>query len=434
MLTQQDRQILKLAIPSIVANITVPLLGMVDVAIVGHMGDAVYIGAISVGSMIFNVIYWVFGFLRMGTSGMTSQALGRRDLKSVVQMLCRSMAVGLAVAMIILIFQHPLKNAALAIVGPQEDVVNLASAYFDICVWGAPAMLTLYGLSGWYVGMQNTRMPMAISIMQNVVNIAASLILVFALGMKVEGVALGTVVAQYAGLAVSLALLFKYYGRLRKHFTLEGLFKIVKMLDFFKVNSDIFLRTICLVAVNLFFLSAGARQGNLILAVNTLLVQLYIFFSYFLDGFAFAGEALCGKYYGAQNHSAYLSTVRRVFLWGWIVAVGFTIVYGVGGQPFLGLLTDEDSVVKAAASYLPWAVAVPLVGVAAFVWDGVFVGITATKGMLVSSAVATALFFALYYMLRNEWGNHALWLAFIVYMAARGVVQTVIFEKCHKNW
>ena len=434
MLTQQDRQILKLAIPSIVANITVPLLGMVDVAIVGHMGDAVYIGAISVGSMIFNVIYWVFGFLRMGTSGMTSQALGRRDLKSVVQMLCRSMAVGLAVAMIILIFQHPLKNAALAIVGPQEDVVNLASAYFDICVWGAPAMLTLYGLSGWYVGMQNTRIPMAISIMQNVVNIAASLILVFALGMKVEGVALGTVVAQYAGLAVSLALLFKYYGRLRKHFTLEGLFKIVKMLDFFKVNSDIFLRTICLVAVNLFFLSAGARQGNLILAVNTLLVQLYIFFSYFLDGFAFAGEALCGKYYGAQNHSAYLSTVRRVFLWGWIVAVGFTIVYGVGGQPFLGLLTDEDSVVKAAATYLPWAVAVPLVGVAAFVWDGVFVGITATKGMLVSSAVATALFFALYYMLRNEWGNHALWLAFIVYMAARGVAQTVIFEKCHKNW
>lgn len=434
MLTQQDRQILKLAIPSIVANITVPLLGMVDVAIVGHMGDAVYIGAISVGSMIFNVIYWVFGFLRMGTSGMTSQALGRRDLKSVVQMLCRSMAVGLAVATIILIFQHPLKNAALAIVGPQEDVVNLASAYFDICVWGAPAMLTLYGLSGWYVGMQNTRIPMAISIMQNVVNIAASLILVFALGMKVEGVALGTVVAQYAGLAVSLALLFKYYGRLRKHFTLEGLFKIVKMFDFFKVNSDIFLRTICLVAVNLFFLSAGARQGNLILAVNTLLVQLYIFFSYFLDGFAFAGEALCGKYYGAQNHSAYLSTVRRVFLWGWIVAVGFTIVYGVGGQPFLGLLTDEDSVVKAAASYLPWAVAVPLVGVAAFVWDGVFVGITATKGMLVSSAVATALFFALYYMLRNEWGNHALWLAFIVYMAARGVAQTVIFEKCHKNW
>ena len=434
MLTQQDRQILKLAIPSIVANITVPLLGMVDVAIVGHMGDAVYIGAISVGSMIFNVIYWVFGFLRMGTSGMTSQALGRRDLKSVVQMLCRSMAVGLAVATIILIFQHPLKNAALAIVGPQEDVVNLASAYFDICVWGAPAMLTLYGLSGWYVGMQNTRIPMAISIMQNVVNIAASLILVFALGMKVEGVALGTVVAQYAGLAVSLALLFKYYGRLRKHFTLEGLFKIVKMLDFFKVNSDIFLRTICLVAVNLFFLSAGARQGNLILAVNTLLVQLYIFFSYFLDGFAFAGEALCGKYYGAQNHNAYLSTVRRVFLWGWIVAVGFTIVYGVGGQPFLGLLTDEDSVVKAAATYLPWAVAVPLVGVAAFVWDGVFVGITATKGMLVSSAVATALFFALYYMLRNEWGNHALWLAFLVYMSARGVAQTVIFEKCHKNW
>ena len=275
---------------------------------------------------------------------------------------------------------------------------------------------------------------MAISIMQNVVNIGASLILVFGLGMKVEGVATGTVIAQYAGLAVSLALLFKYYGRLRKHFTLDGLFKFIKMLDFFKVNSDIFLRTICLVAVNLFFLSAGARQGNLILAVNTLLVQLYIFFSYFLDGFAFAGEALCGKYFGAKNHEAYMATVKRVFLWGWIVAVTFTAVYSIGGQPFLNLLTDEEQVVKAAVAFLPWAVAVPLVGVAAFVWDGVYVGITATKGMLFSSAVATALFFALYFLLRNEWGNHALWFAFLTYMVARGVTQTAIFEKCHKKW
>lgn len=432
--TLRDKQILQLAIPSIVANITVPLLGMVDVAIVGHMGDAAYIGAISVGSMIFNIIYWVFGFLRMGTSGMTSQALGRRELGSVVQMLCRSMAVGMAIALMLVILQSPVKSIAMLIVGPQPEVADMASAYFDICIWGAPAMLTLYGLSGWFVGMQNTRIPMAVSIMQNIVNIAASLLLVFGLGMKVEGVALGTVVAQYAGLAVSLVLLAVYYGRLRKHLKIDGLFDVVKMFDFFKVNSDIFLRTLCLVAVNLFFLSAGARQGNVILAVNTLLVQLYIFFSYFLDGFAFAGEALCGKYYGARNREAYLSTIRRIFVWGALLAVAFTLAYSVAGKPFLSVLTDDEAVVEAALEYLPWAVAVPLVGVAAFVWDGVFIGITATKGMLASSAVATGVFFALYYFLRGEWANHALWLAFVAYLAVRGLVQTAIFEKCHKKW
>lgn len=425
----RNRQILRLALPSIISNITVPLLGLVDVAITGHMGSAVYIGAISVGSMVFNIIYWVFGFLRMGTSGMTSQALGKRDLTGVTQLLCRSLAVALAVATAIVLFQKPLKWLAFFIVQPQEEVRLLASTYFNICVWGAPAMLTLYGLSGWYVGMQNTRIPMAISIAQNVINIFTSLALVYGLGMKVEGVALGTLIAQYAGCFIALALCVKFYGKLKKHFRWKGLFEYVKMLQFFKVNTDIFLRTLCLVAVNLYFLAAGARQGNVVLAVNTLLVQLYILFSYFLDGFAFAGEALCGKYHGAGNKEAFRQTVARVFVWGGAIAAIFTIVYTLGGSRFLHLLTDETQVVVAAMEYLPWAVAVPLAGMAAFVWDGVFIGVTATKGMLLASAVATIVFFIIYFVWRNQLGNHALWMAFVTYLLVRGGVQTAIYMK-----
>lgn len=210
-----DRQILNIALPSIVSNITVPLLGLVDVAIVGHMGDAVYIGAIAVGSMIFNVIYWIFGFLRMGTSGMTSQSFGRRDLPEVVRLLLRSLAVGLAVAVMIILFRRPLLSLALAVVSPSPDIAAFVRIYFGICVWGAPAMLCLYGMTGWFIGMQNTRIPMFISIMQNVVNIVASLSLVYACGMKVDGVALGTLIAQYAGLFAALVFLIIGYRRLR---------------------------------------------------------------------------------------------------------------------------------------------------------------------------------------------------------------------------
>ena len=425
-----DRQILRLAVPSIVSNITVPLLGLVDMAIVGHMGGAVYIGAVSVGAMVFNLIYWVFGFLRMGTSGMTSQALGKRDLNGVAQMLARSVIVAWGIAAVIIIAQWPIKKLAFLVIGPEEEVAMMASDYFDICVWGAPAMLTLYSLSGWFVGMQNTRIPMMVSILQNVVNIAASLVMVYGLHMKVQGVATGTVIAQYVGVVFAVGLLNKNYRKLYKYLIWRNCLEKSKMLKFFKVNSDIFLRTLCLVAVNTFFLSAGARQGAVVLAVNTLLMQLFIFFSYFLDGFAYAGEALCGKLYGADNRRAFQTTVRRVMEWGAWVAGGFAILYLFEGQGILNLLTDESDVLMTADSYLYWAVAIPVVGVVAFIWDGIFVGITATRGMLMASGVATFVFFVLFLSLQTFWGNHALWMAFLAFLATRGIFQTFYYKKC----
>lgn len=422
---KRDHQILAIALPAIVTNITVPLLGLVDTAIVGHMGSAAYIGAIAVGSMIFNLLYWLFGFLRMGTSGMTAQARGRRDLSEAASILARSTKMALVVAALLLLLQWPIREGMLWFIGPTDDVRPLATTYFNIVVWGAPAMLCLYALSGWFIGMQNTRIPMFVSIMQNVVNILASLMFIYGFGMKVEGVALGTVIAQYAGFLIAIWFLWRYYRKLFKIHT-KGQTLCVNL---FSTNRDIFLRTLCLVAVNLYFTSAGARQGATILAVNTLLMQLYLLFSYVMDGFAFAGEALGGRYWGAKDMEAYKDVVRRLFGWGAMMTILFTAIYVVGGTPFLRLLTDEPQVVEASQTYVWWAYLIPAAGVAAFIWDGLFIGTTKTRGMLISSATATLLFFVTATVTMNLMGNHGLWLSMILYLATRGGIQTFLAKK-----
>ncbi len=419
----RDHQILQIALPSIVSNITVPLLGMIDVAIVGHMGSAVYIGAVAVGSMIFNLVYWLFGFLRMGSSGMTAQALGQRNLTEVTRILVRSMAIAFGIALLMILLQEPLRWLMFWLIGPTPDVAPFATTYYYIVIWGAPASLGLFCLSGWYIGMQNTRIPMFVSIMQNVVNIVASLSLVYGLGMKIEGVASGTVIAQYAGLLMALGGL-RIYKRLYHHLILKGTFVKEAMSRFFNVNRDIFLRTLCLVSVNLFFTSAGARHGAVILSVNTVMMQLYLFFSYFMDGFAYAGEALGGRCYGAGNGMAFRETLRRLFAWATGVALAYTLLYVAGGQWIVSILTDEPQVVETSRDYIGWVWLVPVVSTLAFIWDGVFIGITATRGMLISSFISALLFFGVYEMARGAMGNHALWLAMIVYLAMRGIIQT----------
>ena len=424
-----DKEIMSIALPSIVSNVTVPLLGLVDVTIVGHMGSAAYIGAIAVGSMIFNVIYWVFGFLRMGTSGMTSQAYGAKDWKQLSQMLVRTLSIGVGVGLLFILLQHFIRTGAMAVMQPTADIRAYAATYFNICIWGAPAMLGLYGLTGWYIGMQNTRMPMMVALFQNIINIVASLLFVYWAGMKVEGVALGTLTAQWSGFLFALVALRLRYRRLTLLMRLNALKDKEQMMRFFTVNRDIFLRTLFLVAVNLFFTSAGAKQGAVILAVNTLLFQLFTLFSYVMDGFAYAGEAIGGKYFGARNGDAYRSTKHHLFGWAVALTVAYTLLYYLGGESFLHLLTDDGQVVRASLTYLPWAVMIPLTGFAAFVWDGLYIGMTATRGMLISSCLSAIVFFAIYLALSSTMGNHALWLALLAYLAMRGLVQTVIEPK-----
>ena len=430
-----DREILHIALPSIVSNITVPLLGLVDVAITGHLGSAAYIGAIALGGMLFNVVYWIFGFLRMGTSGLTAQALGAGKREETIEWLLRSQTIGLGIAVALLLLQVPIRELALLVMQPTEEVRAFTVTYFNICIWGAPATLGLFGLNGWFIGMQNSRVPMAIAITQNVVNILASLCFVFGLGMKVEGVALGTLIAQWCGFLMGAFLCWRYVDmslcRVFKGWKVswKSLFDRQSMLRFFEVNRDIFFRTICIVSVMLFFTSAGSWQGEVILAVNTLLMQLYLLVSYVMDGFANAGEALSGKYYGAGDRSSLRLTVRRLFVWATLMATGFTVVYVLGGRPFLGLLTDEPSVVEASADYVWWAYLIPFVSMGAFMWDGIFIGLTASRQMLQSMFAAAVTFFVLYYLLHPSLGNHGLWAAFLAFLLVRGGVQTWLYRR-----
>lgn len=433
-MTRTDRQILHIALPSIVSNITVPLLGLIDVSIVGHLGAASYIGAIAVGGMLFNMIYWLFGFLRMGTGGLTAQAYGRHDLEEVTRILLRSLSISLLLALALLLLQYPIRNIAFMCMDTSEEVRQLATLYFHICIWGAPATLGLYGFTGWYIGMQNSRFPMFIAITQNIVNIAASLFFVFVLKMKVEGVALGTLVAQYAGLGMACLLWLAYYRPLRKYLRQKALFDRTEMKRFFQVNRDIFFRTLCLIAVTVFFTSTGAAYGDVVLAVNALLMQLFTLFSYFMDGFAYAGEALTGKYIGAKDNQSLRLTIRHLFKWGIALSLLFTLLYGAGGKSFLGLLTNDTSVISASEEYIYWVLAIPLAGFSAFLLDGFCIGATATHLMLRSMLVASASFFLLYYGLHDTLGNHALWMAFIVYLALRGIVLGgILYRMPHTN-
>lgn len=427
-----NKKILQLAIPSIVSNITVPLLGLIDVAIVGHLGSAAYIGAIAVGGMLFNIIYWLFGFLRMGTSGMTSQAFGQRDLKEVTRVLLRAVGVGLFIALCLLLLQYPIRKIAFLLIDATPEVRELATVYFNICVWGAPAVLGLYGFAGWFIGMQNSRFPMFIAITQNVVNIVASLSFVYLLDMKIEGVALGTLIAQYAGFFMASLLWLRYYGRLKIAFRWREIIGKTAMKRFFQVNSDIFFRTLCLVAVTTFFTSTGARQGDVVLAVNTLLMQLFTLFSYIMDGFAYAGEAMTGRYVGARNNTGLQRMIRLLFRWGWGLSLSFTILYMIGGQDFLGLLTNDTTVINAAGSYYYWVLAIPLAGFAAFLWDGILIGATATRLMLYSMLVASGMFFLIYYIFYALMGNHALWMAFLIYLSLRGIMQWILWHSSHR--
>ncbi len=426
-LSPTSKDILHIALPAIVSNVTVPLLAMVDVAIVGHMG-ALYIAAIAIGGLVFSIVYWLFGFLRASTSGLTAQALGEGNEDKVKAHFLRSALFALAVSFLLLIFQSPIGKAAFSLAGASSQVDQLAMIYYNICIWGAPAVMLTNALNGWFIGMQNTRIPMTIAIVQNLVNIPVSLFLVYVMGMKIEGVALGTVIAQYVGLIIALLLRYRTYS------SYCGLPRETAVMDwqeitrFMNINRDIFLRTICMIAVTTFFTAIGARQGELVLAANTLLLQLFYFFSYIMDGFANAGEAIAGRFYGAKENRKLQQLVKSLFMWGIGIMLLFTLIYFAGGMPFLRLLTNDEKVLHVAAEYYVWAIFIPVAGFSAFLWDGIFIGMTMTMGMFLATFLATIAFFCGWYLLGPVWFNHALWFSFLLYLFIRGFVQTILFK------
>ncbi len=422
-----DRQILGLALPAIVANITTPLLSLVDVAIVGHLGSAVYVGAIAVGGSIFSMLYWLFGFLRFGTSGLTAQALGRGSARQTSLLLQRSLLIALGFGIILITAHYPLGHAALSFMDTDADTAGKAWLYFSILIYGAPASLATFALTGWFVGMQDTRTPMWISLLVNVVNITASLILVYAMDYDLAGVAYGTLLAQWTGFIVSAATCAIHY-KVRPQ-PLSELLHVSELKTFFKVNTDIFLRTVCLIAVTVWFTRTGAGLGPVMLAVNTLLMQFFILFSYIMDGFAFAGEAICGKSYGASDSHSLNRQIHRLLQWGLALAAVFTAGYALGGQYLIALLTNDSGVIETAEKYRLWAAGIPLAGFMAFTWDGVLTGVTRTRLMLGTMSAASAIFFILYLLLFPAIGNHGLWTAFLAYLFTRGCLQHIFYYR-----
>lgn len=435
-----NKKILQLTIPNIITNITVPLLGMVDMAIVGRL-SLDHIAAITIGTSIFNLIYWNFGFLRMGTSGLAAQAYGGRNLSEAVRVLVRSLTIALIIALLLITFQRPISRLAFIVIPCDKEVFQLAYTYFSIRIWAAPATLGLYALKGWFIGMQNSRTPMWIAIFLNIINIVFSLLFVVGFGWDIAGVAWGTVIAQYSGLTVGCFIALRYYGKLfRRYFSLKASLRLKELKLFFNINADIFLRTFCLALVFTFITAASSSISKEVLAIDSLLLQFFTLFSYIMDGFAYAGESLVGRYIGACDKSLLRKAIKYLFRWGWVLSGVFTVLYATMGELFLHLFTDDESIIALARPYMMWIVVMPICGFAAFLWDGIYVGATASRQMRNAMFVATAIFFAIYYgseyMITNglladmiTLKNNCLWVAFLTYLLLRGVMQYIFSPK-----
>ncbi|MBN2682230.1 MAG: MATE family efflux transporter [Bacteroidales bacterium] len=425
-----DRKILRLALPNIVSNLTVPLLGMADLAILGHLESIDYLSAVALGGMVFSIIYSVFGFLRMGTSGFAAQAIGSRDLSETALVFLRAMFVALAIGFLLIALQVPIDVAAFSMIDGaaegSESVKTLAAEYFYIRIWAAPATMAIFVFNGWFIGMQNARFPMFVAILINVINVGLNLLFVFGLNMKSDGVAYGTLIAQYSGLLVSVFLFWKYYKKVFKNVMPNQVFITAKILRFLNVNKDIFIRSFTIMLVLSFFTLQSFAENKETLAINTLLLQYFFIYAYFMDGFANAAEALTGKYIGAGDKLMLRKSISRNFAWGFYLTIPFAIVYFFAGDALLQFLTNDANLIEKSAEYLPWIALIPLVSCVAFIWDGIYIGATASAGLRNTMLIATFVFFApTWYFLNDSLGNHALWLAFILFLFGRGLMQTI---------
>jgi len=395
-----NKDILKLAVPSILANITVPLVGMVDIAVAGHLdaSAAVMIGGIAIGTMLFDLLYWNFGFLRVGTGGLTAQAYGREDHKECARILARALGIAFGCALLLIAVQWVFVKAAFLVVDCTPQVRELASQYFFIRIWAAPATLGLMAFKGWFIGMQDSVSPMATDLVVNGINILMSIVLAMVMGFA--GIAAGTVVAQYSGLLTAVViLLVRYRKTTLMHLDsseLKSVFKGGETRRFFVMNADLYVRSLCFIAIYIGFTVISARYGDTLLAVSSIIMKLLMIFSYFTDGFAYAGEALTGKYIGAKDGVMVRQTVKWTFIWSMGIALIFMAIYHFAGVPMLRMMTSDQSVVAAAGAYLPWLLLMPVMGCAAFTWDGIYIGATASKAIRNSMLWAVVGFFAVW--------------------------------------
>ncbi|MFR9502922.1 MAG: MATE family efflux transporter [Rikenellaceae bacterium] len=427
-----NREILRLAFPNIISNITVPLMGIVSTAIAGHIGSdsALMIGQLAIGASIFNFIYWNCSFVRMGTSGLTAQAFGRGDFHETTRMLIRALSIALLLGLFILIFRVPVAHGAVRLMNGND----IAMEYVEARLWAVPACVILFGFHGWFTGMQNAIIPMSVAIFVNMLHIAMSYYLAMVCDMGILGIAYASVVAQWSGVVMAVALLFARYGKVLIIKGLTGVYARGPLQEFFGVNRDIIIRSFCNVCVYSFFTASSARMGDKnLLAVNTLLLELFTLFSYMTDGFAYAAEALTGRFVGAEDRVSLKRCIYLCIRWSLIIAVIFVAIYLLGWRWILSLfMSDGDSgaaVLELAGHYIGWIVAVPVACALPFLFDGIMVGATLTHVMRNSMILAAIGFFVIYFALHPLLGNNALWLAFILFVVMRGGFQYIMTHR-----
>lgn len=431
-----NKQILRLAIPSILANITIPLVGLVDTAIVGHISDAHAIGGIAIGTMLFDLLYWNFGFLRVGTSGMTAQAFGRGDREQCARLLAQSVGIALIGAALIWLLQWLFVTAALAIVPCSAEVASFARDYFFVRVWAAPATLSLMAIKGWFIGMQDTVSPMITDIVVNVVNMAVSYALAVYTPLGALGVAYGTVVAQFTGLLLSIVILMWRYRHVWLGVSFLRLLRDMRgMRQLISLNANLFVRSLCFMIVYVGFTSLSSLYGDTDLAVCSILMKLFMLFSYFVDGFAYAGEALVGKYIGQQKNSPPFregegvgTLVRLLFLWSLGVGVVFTVIFALWSIPMYRMMTNDAMVLGRLTDFTAWLIAMPIVSTLAFMWDGVYTGATAGKQIRNGMILAAIGFVLGYVATAHWWGVHALFVGYFLHLAARVIYLTAAWR------
>lgn len=423
-----NKEILRLAIPNIISNISVPLLSTVDTALMGRLSE-LHLGAVGVGAMIFNFVYWNFGFLRMGTTGITAQAFGKEDKEDIILTLGRAILVGTALAIIVLVLQKPIGDLSFYLMNISEAQYGLVEEYFFIRIWAAPATLALYAIIGWYFGMQNAIYPLILTIVINVINIITSFILVKQYGMGVAGVAWGTVIAQYVGLMVAVILFSIKYKSYLQNFSRKAAIEFGALRKFLGINTDIFIRTLCLTFAFGFFYSQSSSAGETILAVNVILLQFVNWMSYGVDGFAYASESLVGKYKGAKDNDKLKSAIKLSFVWGMVLAILFSLSYLIFGEQLLYIFTDQENLIIGSTPFLFWMILFPIISTPCYIWDGIYIGLTASKAMRQTMLMAVLIYVIVYFLLKQGFGNHGLWAALLIFMAARGLLQWGWYRK-----
>ncbi|MBO6522626.1 MAG: MATE family efflux transporter [Balneolaceae bacterium] len=417
-----NKQILRLAIPNIISNLSVPLLGAVDTAVVGHLEHVYYLGAIAVGSIIFDFIFWGFGFLRMGTTGLVAQAFGAGNERETRIILIRVLAVAGIASALILLLQYPLIEISLLMVNATPEVEEYTRLYYSIRIFAAPATLALFGINGWFLGMQNSTYPMLITIVLNLFNVGLNLLFVLYFGMNVDGVALGSLIASYLGVVVAIGMYLKKYSGIKLKASLQEVLDPTELKKFFSVNRDIFIRTLCLIFSYAFFVAKSAESGDVVLAANTILLQLWYISAYGIDGFAFAAESLVGRFKGANDVEKLKESVKLSMGWGLGFGIVATMIYALFGDSIITIFTDKADVLETGLVVIIWTVFAPVINSICFIWDGVYIGATATSAMRNSMLIATILFFVpVYYLAEPFVGVHALWLSMSLFMIIRGI-------------